>query len=87
MLLLLLRIFSKQRFLPLFIESYQTFDFKVIENDLVNCCQNGQDLVDYRNWGTGVEAVAAKTGKELFRFGGSVGRHMVDKNRAVPVKY
>jgi hypothetical protein len=29
-------------------------DFKDIKNDLVNCCQNGQDLVDYRNWSTGV---------------------------------
>lgn len=25
--------------------------FKVIENDLANCCQNEQDLVDYNNWG------------------------------------
>lgn len=30
---------------------------------------------------------AAKTGgKELFKFGGSAGRHMADKNRAVPVQ-
>jgi hypothetical protein len=34
----------------------------IIENDLANCCQNGWDLVDYRNWGKGIEAVAAKTG-------------------------
>lgn len=26
-------------------------DFKVIKNDLVNCCQNGNDLVDYRKQG------------------------------------
>lgn len=36
--------------------------FKVVENDLANCCQNGNDLVNYRDWGKGVEAVAAKTG-------------------------
>lgn len=36
--------------------------FKVIENDLANCCQNEQDLVDYRNWGVDVEVVAAKVG-------------------------
>lgn len=29
---------------------------------------------------------AAKTGKELFKFGGSAGRHMADKNRAVPIQ-
>lgn len=34
----------------------------IIENDLTNCCQNEKDLVDYRNWGTNVEAVAAKGG-------------------------
>jgi len=27
-----------------------------------------------------------KQGKELFKFGGSAGRHMVDKNRAVPIQ-
>lgn len=41
-------------------------DLKAIENDLVNCCQNGQDLVDYRNWGAGVEANAAKGGTQLW---------------------
>lgn len=40
-------------------------DFKVIENDLANCCQNGQDLVDYRNWVTSIEVVAAKTSTKL----------------------
>ncbi len=38
--------------------------FKVVENDLANCCKNEQDLVDYRNWGKGVEAVAAKGGAQ-----------------------
>jgi len=33
---------------------------KIFENDLENCCQNGQDLVAYRNSGKGVEVVAAK---------------------------
>ncbi len=32
--------------------------FKVVENDLAKCCQNGNDLLDYRNRGVGVEAVA-----------------------------
>jgi hypothetical protein len=36
--------------------------FKAIENGIINCCQNGKDLLDYRNWGIGVEAKAAKTG-------------------------
>lgn len=36
--------------------------FKVIENDLQNSCQNEQNLVDYRNWGIGIEVVAAKGG-------------------------
>jgi len=34
--------------------------FKVTENGLANCCQNEQNLVDYRDWGVGVEAIAAK---------------------------
>lgn len=34
--------------------------FKIVENDLANCCQNEQDLVDYINWNIGVEAVATK---------------------------
>lgn len=38
---------------------------KVIENDLKNCCQNGNDLIDYRNRDIGVEVVAAKTGTNL----------------------
>lgn len=36
--------------------------FKVFENDLSNCCQNRADLIAYRNWGTSVEARAAKGG-------------------------
>ncbi|MBK1442509.1 hypothetical protein JHJ32_21095 [Parapedobacter sp. ISTM3] len=35
---------------------------KAIENDLVNCCQNRNDLVDCRNRVVSVEAVAAKGG-------------------------
>lgn len=42
---------------------------KVIENDLMNCCQNEKDLVDYRDWGKGVEAVAAKTSSNLWKVG------------------
>ncbi len=34
--------------------------FKVTENDLANSCKNEWDLVDYRDWGKGIEAVAAK---------------------------
>lgn len=37
-------------------------DFKVIENDLANCCQNEWDLVDYRNRGIVVEENAVKGG-------------------------
>lgn len=40
-------------------------DFKVIENDLANCCQRERKLVVYRNWGTGVEAAAVKGGTNL----------------------
>lgn len=39
--------------------------YKVIENDLANCCQNGNDLVDYRNRGERLEANAAKGGTKL----------------------
>ncbi|WP_257667141.1 hypothetical protein [Parapedobacter tibetensis] len=39
--------------------------FEVTENGLANCCQNKQDLVDYRNWGVGIEAGAAKAGKKF----------------------
>lgn len=35
-------------------------DSKVIENNLANCCQNGNDLVIYRNRGIVVEVVATK---------------------------
>jgi hypothetical protein len=34
--------------------------FKVIENDLANCCQNEEDLVHYRERGKVIETVAAK---------------------------
>lgn len=34
----------------------------VVENDLVNCCQSEQNLVDYRNWAKDLEATAAKGG-------------------------
>ncbi len=40
-------------------------EFKFSENDLANCCQNQQDLVDYRNRGEGVEVIAAKTSTSL----------------------
>lgn len=47
--------------------------FKISENDLANSCKNEQDLVDYRNWGEVVDAVAAKGGTKgglnLFKFG------------------
>lgn len=36
--------------------------YKVIINDEGNCCKNGNDLVDYRNRGKGVQVVAAKGG-------------------------
>lgn len=40
--------------------------FKISGNDLDSCCQNGSDLLDYRNRGVGVEAAAAKgVGKAL----------------------
>lgn len=39
--------------------------FKISENDEENCCQNEQDLVDYRKWDINVEATAAKDGGEL----------------------
>lgn len=32
---------------------------------MANCCQNGNDLLDYGNWGIGVGVVAAKTGTKL----------------------
>lgn len=35
---------------------------KIIKNDEANCCQNGQDLVDYRSWGISVIGTAAKGG-------------------------
>lgn len=41
--------------------------FKVIENDLTNCCQNEENIVAYRNWGAGVKAVAAKGGTSAAR--------------------
>lgn len=34
--------------------------FKVVENDLANCCQNELGLVDCRNWAISFGAVAAK---------------------------
>lgn len=37
----------------------------ISENDLANSCKNEQDLVDYRNRGAGIEAVAAKGGASL----------------------
>ncbi|GEM_PF-1454878 len=40
-------------------------DSKVIENNLANCCQNGNDLVIYKNRGIVVEVVAAKTGTSV----------------------
>lgn len=46
---------------PFYKETQETV-FKSVENDLRNCCQNEQDLVAYRDWGIGIEAVAAKTG-------------------------
>lgn len=36
--------------------------YKVLEKDLADCCQNGEKLVDYRNWAIRVKAVATKTG-------------------------
>ena len=39
---------------------------KDIKNDVANCCQSHQDLVIYRNWGTGVEVVAAKGGSAVY---------------------
>jgi hypothetical protein len=50
-----------------YIETPKTI-YKVIKNDEANCCQNGQDLVDYRGWGDGTEAVAAKGGTTGFRY-------------------
>lgn len=35
---------------------------KIIENDWENCCQNGNDLVDYRDWGLGVGVNVTKGG-------------------------
>jgi hypothetical protein len=46
---------------PLFHVKTQKTVVGIIENYLVNYCQNGNDLVDYRNRGTGIETVAAKT--------------------------
>jgi len=34
----------------------------IIEDDLANCCQNEQNLVDYRNWTAGIKAIAAMRG-------------------------
>lgn len=31
---------------------------RIIENDLVNCCENEQNLVDYRNWGESLNTSA-----------------------------
>lgn len=36
--------------------------YRVIENDEANCCQNGQDLVGYRNLAISSKAVVAKGG-------------------------
>lgn len=36
--------------------------YKVIKNDLTNCCQNGNDLVASKSLDISVVAVAAKTG-------------------------
>lgn len=34
--------------------------YKVLEKDLADCCQNGESLVAYREWGIGVEVVPLK---------------------------
>lgn len=34
--------------------------YKVIKNYEANCCENEQDLVDYRSWGIGVIGNATK---------------------------
>lgn len=39
--------------------------FKISGNVLTHCCQNGQNLVDYRDKGEGVKTVAAKGGSQL----------------------
>lgn len=39
--------------------------FKVVENDLENCCQSEQYLVAYENWDITVEASAAKTSSNV----------------------
>lgn len=38
----------------------------IIENDLANCCQNGRDLVDYRNWVTSLEAMPLRRVQQLY---------------------
>lgn len=40
--------------------------YKVIENDLANCCQSEQYLVTYRERGIGVEVDAAKGGTTVY---------------------
>lgn len=50
--------------------------FKDIEIDLSNCCKNGNDLVDYRNRGTGIEAVAAKGGVQYTKSSLKLGQEM-----------
>ncbi len=51
-------------------------DFKVIENDWINCCQNEKDLVDYRNRGEGVEVVVAKRGVQYTKSSLKLGQEM-----------
>lgn len=53
-----------------FLDEIPTSAFKAIENELDNCCQNEQDLVDYRNWVLGVrEVVATKGGMKAIEAG------------------
>ena len=53
--------------------------YKVIKNDEANCCQNPQDLVVYRDWGIGVEAVATKTGTSLVKTGTQWRKHSLQR--------
>ena len=53
--------------------------YKVIKNDEANCCINGNDLVDYRNRGKGIEAVAAKTGTSLVKTGTQWSKHSLQR--------
>lgn len=44
--------------------------YKAIKNDEASCCQNEQDLVDYRTLVKGCEATAAKTSTEIIASNG-----------------